>query len=74
MRNFVPIEKELGLKATPPVEWYALIREMEEFRERTGMGLAGSWTYVHQENYKAARNSFDQTVRDYTDYEERISG
>ncbi len=35
-----------------------LIREMEQFRERTGMGLAGTWGYVHREEYEEAHRDF----------------
>ena len=61
-KPFIPIERECGpevLSASPPLRWYVLIKEMEEFRARTGMGLAQSWGYVHREEYDAARRSFD---------------
>lgn len=43
-----------------PVKWYRLIRDMEEFRARTGMGLGLSWMHVHNEQYDMALESFNQ--------------
>lgn len=63
-KTFVPIEQEL--RDPPlPVRWYVLIREMEAWRANTGMGLAHTWSFVHQGDYDAARASFADTVRDY---------
>jgi hypothetical protein len=45
-----------------PVQWYQLIKEMEEFREQTGWGLAETWGFVHRGDYDAARASFDRVV------------
>lgn len=43
-----------------PVKWYLLIKEMEEYTEATGMGLAQTWGYVHAEDYDSARDNFDE--------------
>ncbi len=50
-----------------PVEWYVLIREMEEFREATGYGLATVWRFVHWGNYEEARSLFDVNADIYFD-------
>jgi hypothetical protein len=41
-----------------PVKWWQLINELEEFRTRTGWGLAIVWHYVHTEQYEKARERF----------------
>lgn len=46
-----------------PVQWYLLIREMEEFRGRTGWGLASTWGYVHAGDLESARRSFETAKR-----------
>lgn len=42
------------------VRWWQLINEMEDVRDRTGMGLAGVWAHVHRGEYAKARELFDQ--------------
>lgn len=43
------------------VLWYQLIKEMEEFRQQTGWGLAHTWGLVHKDRYDEARRAFDAT-------------
>jgi hypothetical protein len=64
-KRFLPIEREmvaLGVPLPRPVEWYVLIRDLEEFRERTGWGLAATWGLVHRRQYEKARAHFDEFV------------
>lgn len=51
-----------------PVRWYRLILAMEEFRLRTGMGLAHSWGLVHRGDYEGARSSFEKLITDWDGY------
>jgi len=47
-----------------PVKWWLLINELEEFRVRTGWGLASVWGHVHGERYEQARATFDQVRKE----------
>jgi hypothetical protein len=68
MSKFVPVEISTeGQSTREPdspsgLKWYILIKRMEQYRERTGMGLAGSWGHVHRGDYEAALESFEGVV------------
>lgn len=64
-RAFIPIEVEIGdaeLPASELVRWYVLIRDAEDVRRVTGMGLASVWRWIHQCNYAAARAEMDRVL------------
>jgi hypothetical protein len=59
---FTPVEHEMGGDPSRPVQWYVLIKAMEAYRLGTGMGLAHTWSLVHDGNFDGALASFRDTV------------
>lgn len=59
---FTPVEHEMGGDPSRPVQWYVLIKAMEAYRQRTGMGLAHTWSLVHDGDFDGALASFRDTV------------
>lgn len=65
-KPFVPVEQEVpATRQSGPVRWYALIKEMEAFRENTGMGLSRTWAYVNRGQYEEARRDFNRVRSEY---------
>lgn len=65
--NFRPIEaglenKNLSEESKQRIRWYALIRDAEQFREKSGWGLAPIWGNIHRGNYSAARQELDEVI------------
>jgi len=42
------------MSAAKPLDWYHLIREADEFSERTGWGLANFWSFANRGQYGQA--------------------
>ncbi|WP_146228001.1 hypothetical protein [Micromonospora sp. S4605] len=64
--RFIPIEQKVPAeRQCDPVKWYALIKEMEAFREKTGMGLSRTWAYVNRGQYEEARRDFDRVLQEH---------
>jgi hypothetical protein len=61
--KFVPVDAQERVGFPRSVEWYVLIRDMEELRRRTGLGLEGCWREVLCADYVRARRCFDDVVR-----------
>lgn len=60
VERFTPVEHD-GIPSRP-VQWYVLVKAMEAYRRRTGMGLAHTWSLVHGGDYDGALASFRDTV------------
>lgn len=45
-----------------PLLWHRLISEVEQCRQRTGLGLASVWGPIRQQDYKAARAEMDRVL------------
>ncbi|MBW0274304.1 hypothetical protein ATM97_16985 [Nocardia sp. MH4] len=45
-----------------PLDWYRLIGDAEEFRQRTGWGLGGLWGLINQQKYESARARMDELL------------
>lgn len=69
--DFTPIDVEQmhdDDAMTEQVAWYALIRDMETFRERTGWGLANTWGNVNNGDYEEAWYSFATLLAEWPKY------
>jgi hypothetical protein len=44
------------------LDWYYLIREADEFSERTGWGLANVWAFIQREQYGQACEALRQLL------------
>lgn len=58
---FQPVEDSGGV-SSGALNWYKLIKAMEEFRRVTGHGLATTWAYVHRSEYHEAVADFEAVV------------
>lgn len=45
-----------------PLLWATLIVEAEDYRARTGMGLASVWAHINARDYWAARAELDRVL------------
>jgi hypothetical protein len=59
--SFRPIEDDEG-RASGALNWYVLIKSMEEFRRVTGNPLTDAWEHVHRAEYHEAISVFDVVV------------
>jgi hypothetical protein len=59
---FRPIE-DTSTVSSGALNWYKLIRTMEEFRRVTGLGLASTWAYVHRGEYHEALADLEAAVK-----------
>jgi hypothetical protein len=59
---FRPVE-DGGGPASGALNWYLLIKSMEEFRRVTGNPLTEAWEHVHRAEYHEAVGVFDVVVQ-----------